>query len=370
MEVIVDLNTRILPTGHQVFMSRPGERYRIYREIVDSEIVAPEFPGLIIDGDLESDRFLAKLRMARALKVWHDGHRVKDEPSRLVDDYLQGRGDVGLSQLKGAAFGYFLKAKSGDLVLVPPSTADGLAYIGEFVDEPNRVAALRIQRLFGDDLLPGRRVRWLASIPSRLLPSDVREIVKKPNIFVQLPRSSFPFIYERAYKNYVHDDKFTAQFDVVSAEFDSQTDLAIQWFVNYFALILKNIDERSPVKSNIQYLALADLGVYAPQLKTNVNSPGSLVYISVLSVPIVAAVLYGLAVTVGPETPAIAKADRLKIVNTLGSDEDECTSTVRESTLSVFLHLDEWPEACEIARRIQNATGMKSQVEITKDGPP
>ena len=77
----------------------------------------------------------------------------------------------------------FERARQGDLVIVPPKSFTSDALVGEFVDGPFKSVNVKVDRLYLDDSLPGRRVKWLASIPKRKLPIRVIEAIQKPSAF-------------------------------------------------------------------------------------------------------------------------------------------------------------------------------------------
>jgi hypothetical protein len=85
--------------------------------------------------------------------------------------------------------GYFEKLKVGDLVVVPPAAFSQPALIGEVESPPELPSSMTVQRLYGNDMLSGRSVRWLARIEKRKLPNTVLDALEHPTAIYLLARS-------------------------------------------------------------------------------------------------------------------------------------------------------------------------------------
>jgi hypothetical protein len=273
--------------------------------------------------------------------------------------------------LRGVLSAYFERLKIGDLVVVPPSAYGSAALIGEMIEDAANYVEVRVPRRYGGNSLTGRRVRWLAQIIKRELPGKLLDALEHPVAIYLLAKSVRAPIYEAAYGTYYDlsgDARdFTTRFDLSAAQFSTDIDFRFQAFFNAIASNVKAIDEKRALKAP-RAAAFDDLGDYAPTLKSNVNSPGSLVLIAKRATPVIAAVLFALAVTVGDDAATAAKNGHIIIGNSKAPAGDPCTATVAKSVLDqlAFLGLDKWPEACELARRASDGSGATSNIKVVK----
>jgi hypothetical protein len=267
--------------------------------------------------------------------------------------------------------GYFEKLKRGDLVVVPPSAFSRETYIGEVVSEPTKYESVTAPQFYGNDALPGRRVRWLAQIEKRKLPSEILDALEHPTSIYLLARSQRPAIYAAAFGTYVDasrpDSEFIARFSIAEDGFTTETDLRLQAFFNFVAANYLAAETNGSVKRLIDVL-FQELGDAAPELRTNVNSPGHVDLVAKSIVPLVAAALFALAVNVGRSAPEAAEANKIVIGNSKAGPDDECTALVRAATLTQLkmLRLSEWPQACELAKLVAEQAGVTATVNTEK----
>lgn len=373
----IDLNTRIIPEDHEVFVVRPGKGYRLYEYFVDHQMILADLPfldlkkGIAISDQPDLDR---KIKRSRALRNWYRGRQEGDEPSRILDDYNVGPKDLSIGQLRAVLVAYFEKLKQGDLVIVPPSAYAYPAYVGEVTGKGTDYVRQRAPRAYGQDPLTGREVAWLTQIEKRKLPDIVLDALEKPNAIFLLAKSARSKIYEAAYGTFVDISiagaDYTARFNVSHDEaFTTSSDILLQGFFNFVASNAKAIESGQAGKS-FYHAAFEDLGTFAPELKTNVNSPGFLTLISKdYSTPLVAAVMFALAVTVGPEAVTAAQNGMVLIGNSKAGPRDACTALVIEKTMAQLKLLelaDDWPVACEKARLAAEKSGVTSSISITQ----
>jgi hypothetical protein len=231
----------------------------------------------------------------------------------------------------------FERARQGDLVIVPPKSFTSDALVGEFVDGPFKSVNVKVDRLYLDDSLPGRRVKWLASIPKRKLPIRVIEAIQKPSAFFLLARSLRQEIYQQAYPSFVlGDELYTSRFDVISLEFKAKDDFIIQSFFNFVAANTKAIAEgREGEVLDLPTAAFSDTGTYDPDLKTNVNSPGWLSLFSKHATPLIAAALLAIAMEI-PPAAAVEAANQGTIVigNPGAAPTDQCAQLVQSHVIN------------------------------------
>lgn len=364
----IDLALRLLPADHQVFFARPGLQYRLYREVTAQKIVVPDLPALEFEDGVPiegQNRLMSRIHRARRLRAWHKSGRIIDEPSRNLDDYDDVVTGLRDSQLRGVIDGYFSKAKRGDMVLVVPSAFSDPAFIGEFAEDGDRYASFAAPSIYGDDLLVGRRVEWLAKIPKRELASDILDIVAKPNAFVLLPRSVRVGLYDLAYSAYSIEDSFTAKLEVTDETFSSFDDLLIQAFINFVAANTKAVDEQTEVLP-FEQGAFMESGDFTPDLRTEIHSPGFLSLSSGRVTPLVAVVMLAAAIQIGPAAFAAAQDGTLRIGSSTAPADDACVAEVKEQAIRQIqlLGLDRWAVACEKARRAAQHTGLKGPAHV------
>ena len=369
MSIEVDLATHVLTEEHGVFFARPGARYHLYADVIAESTILVDLPNLDLDKGLSVEAqpdLGARIRRARTLRRWHNARREPTEPSRDLADYALGT-EKGLPQLRSTIKGFFEVARKGDLVLVAPGPYSLDAYIGELVDDAPGYVEIAVPRRYEADVLTGRRVRWLARFPKRLLTGAILDIIDKPNAFVRLPKSVRPGIYDRAYASYALPHQYSARFDVAAETFRSFDDLILQAFFNFVAYNTRAVSEgRESEVGGLGPTAFSDAGEYAAELRTNVNSPGFLTLTSTHVAPLVTAALLALAITVGPDAAKAAQEGTLRIGNSKAPAGDPCTAEVARQALRQLqlLGLDEWPAACEKARDAASGTQLKVPASV------
>jgi hypothetical protein len=236
----IDLNARILPEEHNVFVVRPGNSYGLFPEITQQETLILELPGLdLTSGQRPDDADLRRrVNRSRALRAWYNGTQDKDsKPDLDLQKYSPVEGGASAAQLVGLVRTFFEKMKAGDLVIVPPKSYMDDAWIGEIKTSSYEVEPIKVGRLFGDEILPGRSVRWIAKIPKRDLPFGVLDALQKPNAAFLVERSLRGRFYKIAYGNYSISDFYSATFEVTEADFDTVDDVLLQAFFNLWRRI-------------------------------------------------------------------------------------------------------------------------------------
>lgn len=373
MEFFVDLNTRIISKDREVYVARPGRGYRLYRDIVDGEVVVADLPFLDLRKGvpLQKHKDLdAHIRRSRALRAWYRRKKEGDKPSLELSDYVEGKADASIHQLRAIVSGYFEKLQKGDLVIVPPSAYSQQAMIGEITDGAEEYLRIKVPRVYDDEFLTGRQVSWLAGIEKRRLPTPILDTLEKPNALFLLAREQRQTIYEAAFGSFVDlstvDPDFIARFFVANQSYTTSSDIFLQAFFNAVASNQKAIDGGQKIKG-VQAAAFDDLGGYAPELRTNVNSPGFLTLVSKKTTPLVAAALLALALDVGIEAPKALEEGKIVIENSKAPPDDACSAAVWKDTLDQLKLLglaNEWPEACKIAKVATEKSGVTGSVKV------
>ena len=215
-EISVDLQTRVIPENHNVYVARPGQGARLYGTFLDQSAIGPDFPGLDLRRGVplaDQQELERRVRRSIRLRNWHLSGRLKDnEPDRDLKKYSPAD-FKGMGQYRSILLGYFERAARGDLAIITPKSWSLPALIVEFRDDPMGIVEIPAD-FYPRDPLSGRRVRILAKIEKRKLPAKVLDIVEKPNAFVILEKSARPVVYRLAYWEHLNWDSHTLHIPV------------------------------------------------------------------------------------------------------------------------------------------------------------
>lgn len=368
MEVDVNIHTKRITPEMRVFVARPGAKYRFFERFIEANFVGPDLPGLDLppfDDIAEVDDLEARVRRSvEYRRYFMQGDRDKDAPESELAEYERLSVDRATSQFLRLVRAYFHNIQAGDLVVVPSMNFKGMANIGEFVGAPNRVETLGTQ-IYGDMPLSGRRVKWLGAIERAKLPAQTLDALQKPTSLFLLPRAAWPTIFRRAYGSYLWDGEYGSRFEITADRYQTTDDFYIQAFFNFVAANTAAVAEGRGKVLSFKEGAFSAEGV-APDLYTNVNSPGGLSLKSLLSSPIVIAVMLQLAIVVGPQAYAAAMDGTITFGNSLAPVGDACVAEVSTQVITQLklLGFDLWAEACQHVRAAAAATGVSSTVEV------
>jgi hypothetical protein len=301
-----------------------------------------------------------------AIRRWYtSGQREVVKPERDVEAYERRAADRATSQFLRVVRAYFDDLKKGDLVIVPPINFRGMAEIGELIGKPNDVTKLLVPRYPGEPLF-GREVRWLGSIPKAELPAQALDALQKPTTIFLLTRRAWPQIFRRAYGAYSTTDEYSSRFEITSEKFRTTDDFYIQAFFNFVVANSKAVDESQPEMQSFREAAFADLRGIAPDLFTNVNSPGGISLKSATITPIVIAAMLAIAVFVGPAAVDAAANGQITFGNSMAPPDDPCVAQVSEQVVTqlTLLGYDKWAEACQYVKEAAERTGVSSSVVV------
>lgn len=244
--------------------------------------------------------------------------------------------------------------------MIPPSAFDGEAVVAELTSDAEDIGYIQVDR-YGDFEIPTRAFKRLGSIKKRSLPTKAYEFATTPTAFVLIGRSDRRRLYEVAYGSYSQQGNFISQFEVTGQSFNVVDDLRLSLFFNTVAANTKFIvgDGENQTVSPIEAVNI-DLGDFAPELASNINSPGYLSLLSQYISPLVAAALWNVAIFVGPEAVALAAEDKITIGNSVAGDDDPCTVEVSKAALTQLkiFGVEGWTAMCELALRAHNDTGV------------
>src|SRR5262249_13831627 len=149
-------------------------------------------PGLKLEADvpLDDQQLRRRVNRSRAFRGWYNrGQPADDRPSRDLNNYSPDGGGNSAAQLEGLVRTYYEKIQRGDLVIVPPKAYMDEVLIGEVRHIGTRYDTEKVPRLFGNEDLPARAVRWLARLPKTELPFEILDALQKPNAAFIVERS-------------------------------------------------------------------------------------------------------------------------------------------------------------------------------------
>ncbi len=368
-EIAVDIRTRVLPADHGVFIARPGAESRLFDDFMGARAVGAELPGVELVPGIpvrEQPNLDAMLRRAVAVRAW--ARKPKDTvfPSRDLSAYLEGPTPKGRPNYITILEGYFQAARKGDLVVVPPQAYRDHAVLAEFADDPGTITYVQSRRFPGFSL-PARNIRSLTRVKKLDLPNDLLETLTLPISFVSIAKSARAFLYDMAYGSYTIEGDFSARIDILNENYSAEDEFNILAFAKFVAAGCLASAHHNDVPG-FRDAAFASLGDHAPQLQTNINSPGWLSLKSPYIIPQAMVILFALAVEVGVPALAAAQNNRIAIVNSSAAADDPCVARVSVEALRLLklYGVDEWTEACRVARQVAKETGARVNPRVTE----
>jgi hypothetical protein len=365
----VDINTKFIEPNTRVYVARPGAKYRLFQQFVDEHFVGPELPGLELpsfDRYADIGDLVERVMRSVAIRRWHaSGRREILLPERDLATYKLRGADRATSQFMRIARAYFSELKKGDLVIVPPLNFKGMAAIGELTAPPNITKKIFVPR-YPNEALTGRSVRWLGAIPKADLPAQALDALQKPTSIFLLTRAAWPLIFRRAYGSYSTETEYSSRFEITSDTFRTTDDFYIQAFFNFVVANTRAVDQAKPEMQGFKDAAFADIKAIAPDLYTNVNSPGGISLKSPTITPIVISTMLAIAIFVGPDAVDAATNGLITFGNSMAPPDDPCVTQVSEQVVTQLrlLGYDKWAEACQFVREAAERTGVNSNVSV------
>lgn len=364
----VDIHTKEVSPETRIYVARPGPNYKFFDIFIDRNFVGPDLPGLFLP-DFEDLSEVIDLveRVKRSVEIRRyalRGERELDPPSQALEDYTDTPTSRSISQFLRVARAYFGSMRAGDLIIVPPANFRGLAHIGELTGPPNQLKQV-YPALYPEAPLLGRNVAWRAVMEKAKLPAQTLDALQKPSPLFLLAREAWPGVFRRAYGSYSMPGEYGARFEITSETYQTTDDFLIQAFFNFVSTNTELVRTGSDNLLSLREGAFAAEGA-APDLYTNVNSPGGLSLKSLVVTPIVIAVMLTLAITAGPDAFAAAQDGTLVFGNSQAPAGDQCTVEVSAQVVTQLrlLGYDRWAEACEVARAAAAKTGISTTVGI------
>lgn len=378
MSIVVDINTAIIDDRHRVMIARPGAKYRLFDTFIERNFVGIELPGFFLQEEevnLDDVHITARIKRSFAIRRWFQ--REQDEPFPSLDlrAYEAGGETDRIRQFRRIWNFYAKEAKVGDLIVVPPAAFGGDAFIGQ-IRQDFRLNNYLVPQYLGYPIL-GIPLHWIGNIRKRDLPTNSIEALRKPAALFAVGPDHRNKIYTQSYGNFFYKDRYNATFITKSETYSSSNELTLQAFFNSVAFNtkLQAEGERRALSLGQAAARILDegqlsLGEFNLELALNINSPGTISVISEKITPLVAAVLFSLAVSVGPGAMAAAEAQMIEIRNSAAGPGDECAARVYEQVRNQMLILgyDKWIPECERLVELQNDTEITPQSTAEEHG--
>lgn len=221
----VDLNIRYISPNIKIWRLYPGERRDLSDVFLNTETVFLDLPSLRLSPHSLEDRRFLNAQIARAwdVRAWH--RALEDERPTTpgnVEDYLDTVNSRSTGQQYGNIRSLYFDAKEGDLIVVPVDAGfESYIMIGEITDVFRPSDHQRID-IYGSDVVPFRRVRWISpSARTRLFSSRLagelrgrRAIRLLANELEEDIRDLvYAEVFELSYQNFIFKDLCEYVFD-------------------------------------------------------------------------------------------------------------------------------------------------------------
>lgn len=359
----IDIRTRVFSAQEQIHILFPGEGYRHFPFFERHSLVFLDFPGIELPGMRPRSPASLKAQVVRAEKVreWRAANdKALTEPSRDVSDYKSARHTARRTQYATALIKFAYDLPDGSVIVVPGPGPFGTVRVAE-LNGPLRWVKVPG---YGDDLVPARTVRWIASVPKRQFSENLINRLRLPIPLFIMERSLELEIIKLAYDNFVYGGEYVATFDTTNPIFDSVDDFNIQAFVNLVAGAIVALEEGEGKQKFDLDDALKVLSRHAsqiPEMNSNINSPGFVRYITQDAKALIIATVMALALSSSP-----LDASAFQIVNSAAGPDDPCAYVIDEKVKQAFEIMDipSLQKACERARDASAKTGLKTTVRV------
>lgn len=364
-KIVVELDAFVLPDDHSIFKCSPGKTYRFYQQVRKASAIFLDIRGLDTLGD--DLREVSDKEILRVIA----GDRWDREQASIARGNKPTGGTEAVSRIDRTRLG-FLKAllgeaKKGDIIVVPVEGYDKDVLIGELLDHPWEVKTVTAED--GEDgafNYIGRRVVWRAARPKRFFSNEMIAKLHTQTAFFQFGRSLHDEIYRLAYKNYVYDGSYVAEFHTSKQHFTSEDSAVLSAWLNGFEFVRHRVDTNSTaaLPASFAEMGLAKLpDKSSSDLTININSPGSFVLKS--SGPFALALMAMLPLSACGEKKIIDDGVEVQL-KTIGSADATCSIEVEEDvkTYSTTLSYKHLEKACELGRRAQDDAQVTTQARL------
>lgn len=373
MAIVVDPGIKMLPDDHQVFVLHPGDRKRFYKDFIETNSVFLDFPGIALNAppNIEDEHTRNKLRMARAISIWHRQQRPADKaPARDPTRYKTASSSSTRSRYMHEAVELYVNARKGDLVVCPGEGYLSEVYIGEFTTdfEPNYSVE---SRRYPFETIPARRVKWIATNMikgkfSRRLVSLMQNRMAIIQIRNEADRRE---IYEAAYGDYIWKNTSgnlirTTVDDVDLNDLARSIDLVNYFSAQYIALKEGKLEDFLKLEFNAAISAFYNKH-YFGSVNVEIHSPGAIgrVMRAAALASYVSSMLALSAAGVSAQDGASAKVENSASPTPTACDL-ELQQDIRE-TMEMYANYDRWEsEVCPRRAEADANVGLETDVKV------
>ena len=361
----VDIATRFLGAAEDIYIIRPGEGFSLYPEFFRRDAVFLDFPDLRLDlGHPKPKREALREAVVRsmALQDWYRGGKLGPEPSRDAQDYIGAANGRRVGRYVAAVERLYFDLPAGTIIVVPGPGYFSDTLIAELVGPPTEMAT---GDLYPGERVPARRVRWIGRRPKAWFSEALRDRLQKPTPLMAVARSLRSEILEAAFDQYSIGNTYSSRLRTTKADFSTLDDYNIQTVLNYVSGVLVAVDEGRELENIDLEQALALLSGrrdLIPELASNINSPGDLRLFSQLVTPLVAGLVFAIALS----APVGAKPTDIHVTNSAVAGGDPCALVVQEQAMTAIkmMDLDTWNRICVRARDAHHATGLATSIKV------
>jgi hypothetical protein len=182
--ISVDLRTKVLPTGHRVYMIRPGVDYHLFGAFAENQAVAPDLADFEIpDGQrlTEVEDVNNQIKRARAIRQWASTEETRKlpQPSRLAADYAGLEQPTRIALYRNTADEILTRFSEGTLIYVPNPDLSKNAIFGELAGPREPRTRFPGMRHYSSFQYLGRPLRNIQFLPMRGLPTAYLDAMKR-----------------------------------------------------------------------------------------------------------------------------------------------------------------------------------------------
>lgn len=285
--VTVDLNTRVLPTGHRVFMVRPGSGYNLLKPFIDNQAIAPDLPFFDIpDGERPRDYSNVddQIKRARAFAEWVKTEETRSAPPPELElvNYAKEDSPARVAMYRNTADEILFGLPKGSLIFVPNPNLTESGLFGELAEsEGKRISFFGTGHRSKFKYL-GRKLNNAKLLPMRKLPPSFIDPMKRRNWIHEFDGRESELLYRQYYGDFEILGRKTVSEISVTKQRVIPLDLsiigALTTLIDQNLLRYQHGDTDLLGMLEAVFLAPDDEG---PVIHANLGSPGNLLVESV-----------------------------------------------------------------------------------------
>lgn len=377
--VQIDLNTKVLPTSHRVYMVRPGSGYHLRQAFFEHHAIAPDLAGLTIPDGVrprDFDGIPDQIKRARAYSEWVKTEETRSAamPSAAIASYSAEEKPPRLAMYRNTADEILYSLPQGTLIYVPNPNFTEKAMFGELAGADAERVRFNGTGHHAQFTYLGRKLTNVKFLPMRKLPKPFFPPMKKRNWTFEMDTRSAELLYRQYYGDFeIVGRKSITEIEITEARVFAP-DLAIVGAVtNLVDQTIRRLEARDgEMISLLDVVFLAPEGD-APIIHANLGSPGEvLIEATRKNAARIVKVLFALAVVyTGHEIWDMVHANDLNLVNSqsiAGVGAEDLAET--QQLTYDFVGATGRPSLSDIVDRIRefhNRTGGNVDATIVDD---